>query len=181
METRALAIAFFYAIGTGAGGIIGPLLFGKLTATGVAADTALGFLIGAGLMIAAGVVEVFLGVDAEQKSLEQIATPMTAEQEATEPKRRVGRDVRAGWAPQPSRSTYPSHERPELYREIDRILAAFAEEKALTREELYRRVAARRWGPGRFGGALRAAVAEGAIERVGRNVFRSKREPERTH
>ena len=30
METRALAIAFFYAVGTGLGGIIGPLLFGNL-------------------------------------------------------------------------------------------------------------------------------------------------------
>ena len=30
METRAMAIAFFYAVGTALGGITGPLLFGKL-------------------------------------------------------------------------------------------------------------------------------------------------------
>ena len=34
METRALAIAFFYAVGTAVGGITGPLLFGKLIETG---------------------------------------------------------------------------------------------------------------------------------------------------
>jgi MFS family permease len=40
METRALAIAFFYAIGTAAGGITGPLLFSKLVSTGKVPDTA---------------------------------------------------------------------------------------------------------------------------------------------
>ncbi len=34
LEIRALAIAFFYAIGTGIGGIAGPLLFGMLISTG---------------------------------------------------------------------------------------------------------------------------------------------------
>ena len=77
METRALAIAFFYAVGTGLGGIIGPVLFGNLIATKRPIDLAIGYLIGGGLMIAAGVVEVFLGVDAEQKSLEDVATPLS--------------------------------------------------------------------------------------------------------
>jgi MFS family permease len=53
METRALAIAFFYAIGTGAGGIAGPLLFSALVGTGKVPDTVLAFCIGAALMIAA--------------------------------------------------------------------------------------------------------------------------------
>lgn len=79
METRALAIAFFYAVGTGVGGIIGPVLFGHLIATKRPGDTALGYLIGAALMIGAGLVEVVLGVDAEQKSLEELATPVAAE------------------------------------------------------------------------------------------------------
>jgi MFS family permease len=78
LETRALAIAFFYAVGTGLGGIIGPVLFGNLIATKRPVDTAVGYLIGAGLMIAAGLVEVFLGVDAEQKSLEELAEPVSA-------------------------------------------------------------------------------------------------------
>ncbi|WP_250038053.1 MFS transporter [Paractinoplanes maris] len=78
METRALAIAFFYAIGTAAGGITGPLLFAELVGTGQVGDTVLAFVIGASLMIAAGLVEAFLGVKAERKSLEDLATPLTA-------------------------------------------------------------------------------------------------------
>jgi len=84
METRAMAIAFFYAIGTGLGGIIGPIYFGKLIESGQAGDVAVGYYVGAGLMIAAGLVELFLGVDAAQRSLEDIATPLTAEDEADE-------------------------------------------------------------------------------------------------
>jgi len=76
METRAMAIAFFYAVGTGLGGIIGPLLFGQFIEQGISA-VALGYFIGAGLMIAAGLVEVFLGVNAERKSLEEIADPLS--------------------------------------------------------------------------------------------------------
>jgi len=82
METRALAIAFFYAIGTAAGGITGPLLFSKLVSTGKVPDTALAFVIGASLMILAGLVEIILGVRAEQKGLEDIAQPLTAEEAA---------------------------------------------------------------------------------------------------
>ncbi len=78
METRAMAIAFFYAVGTGLGGIIGPILFGNLISGGIHA-IAIGYYIGAGLMIAAGLVELFLGVDAEGKSLEDIASPLSAE------------------------------------------------------------------------------------------------------
>jgi MFS family permease len=79
METRAMAIAFFYAIGTAAGGISGPLLFSALVGTGKVSDTVLAFSIGAILMILAGLVEIFLGVKAERRSLEDIAQPLTAE------------------------------------------------------------------------------------------------------
>jgi MFS family permease len=84
METRALCIAFFYAVGTAAGGIAGPLLFGKLIedatsgGEGISA-IALGYYIGAALMIAGGIVAAFLGVKAEGQSLENIAKPLTAE------------------------------------------------------------------------------------------------------
>ena len=80
METRAMAIAFFYALGTAVGGVTGPLLFAKLINTGHPGDTALAFTIGALLMLAAGTVAVFLSVDAEQKGLEEIAEPLSAEQ-----------------------------------------------------------------------------------------------------
>jgi MFS family permease len=78
METRAMAIAFFYAIGTAVGGITGPQLFSRLVNTGKVSDTALAFTIGAILMIVAGIIAIFFAVDAEQKSLENIAKPLTA-------------------------------------------------------------------------------------------------------
>lgn len=80
METRAMAIAFFYAIGTGIGGVIGPQLFSRLVSSGEESQVALAFAIGAGLMIAAGVVAVFLAVKAERQPLENIAKPLTAEE-----------------------------------------------------------------------------------------------------
>jgi MFS family permease len=83
METRALCIAFFYAIGTAAGGISGPLFFGWLIDKGSAEKDitviAIGYFVGAALMIIGGIVEAFLGVKAEGQSLEDIATPLTAE------------------------------------------------------------------------------------------------------
>ncbi len=86
METRALCIAFFYAIGTATGGIAGPLYFGglieKATAGKNIAGLAPGYYVGAGLMLAAGIIAIFLGVHAEQKSLESIAKPLTAEDDS---------------------------------------------------------------------------------------------------
>ncbi|NRQ30322.1 MFS transporter [Nonomuraea sp. NN258] len=78
METRAMAIAFFFAVGTAAGGIAGPLIFAGLVESGVPGDTALAFTIGAALMIAAGLVELLVGVKAERQGLEAIAAPLTA-------------------------------------------------------------------------------------------------------
>src|SRR6478672_9349606 len=80
METRALCIAFFYAIGTAVGGITGPLYFGRLidNASDIT-DIAPGYFLGAGLMIAGGIVAAFLGVKAEGQSLESLAQPLTAE------------------------------------------------------------------------------------------------------
>jgi MFS family permease len=78
METRAMAIAFFYAVGTGLGGIIGPILFGRYIEQG-REQVAFGYQLGAGLMIAAGLVAIFLGVNAERRSLEDIAAPLTAD------------------------------------------------------------------------------------------------------
>ena len=88
LETRALCIAFFYAIGTAAGGIAGPLLFGSLiqnaSDSGDITKIALGYFIGAALMIIGGVVEVIFGVKAEGQPLEDLAKPLTAEDAAGE-------------------------------------------------------------------------------------------------
>ena len=67
METRALSIAFFYAVGTGAGGITGPLLFGHLIASGNQDQVAIGFFIGAAVMAIGGIAELAFGVKAEQR------------------------------------------------------------------------------------------------------------------
>jgi MFS family permease len=80
LEIRALAIAFFYAIGTGIGGIIGPLLFGALIQTGSRASVFGGYLLGAVLMIAAAVIAAFYAVAAERKPLESVARPLALEE-----------------------------------------------------------------------------------------------------
>jgi MFS family permease len=77
METRALAIAFFYAVGTAIGGITGPLLFGQLISSGERGLVVWSFLIGAAVMAASGFVELWLGVAAEQRPLEELALPLT--------------------------------------------------------------------------------------------------------
>jgi MFS family permease len=76
LEIRALAIAFFYAIGTGIGGVVGPLLLGALINTGSRGSVAIGYVIGAVLMVGAAVVEALWGIDAERKSLESVARPL---------------------------------------------------------------------------------------------------------
>jgi MFS family permease len=76
LEIRALAIAFFYAVGTGVGGIVGPLLFGILINTGSRGSVAIGYYVGAALMIGAALVEALWGVAAERKPLEQVARPL---------------------------------------------------------------------------------------------------------
>jgi MFS family permease len=76
LEVRALAIAIFYAIGTGVGGVVGPLLFGVLIDTGSRASVFAGYLLGAVLMIIAAGVEWRFGIAAERKSLEAVAKPL---------------------------------------------------------------------------------------------------------
>jgi MFS family permease len=76
LEIRALAIAFFYAIGTGIGGVAGPLLLGMLINTGSRSSVAAGYVVGASLMVAAAAIEAQWGVVAERKSLESVAPPL---------------------------------------------------------------------------------------------------------
>ena len=77
LEVRALAIAVFYAFGTGLGGIVGPLLFGRLIETASRTNVFIGYLIGAGLMVAAGAVQAAWGVRAERRALEDVAAPLS--------------------------------------------------------------------------------------------------------
>jgi MFS family permease len=66
LEIRALSIAFFYAVGTGIGGVGAPWLFGALIDTGSRLSLFAGYLLGAGLMLAAGLIALRFGVDAER-------------------------------------------------------------------------------------------------------------------
>ncbi|WP_328992761.1 MFS transporter [Kribbella sp. NBC_01245] len=81
LELRGQAISFFFAISQGAGGVVAPFLFGHLIGTGDSADRnplTLGYVIGAVIMIAGGLIAWYFGVDAERRSLEAIAKPLSA-------------------------------------------------------------------------------------------------------
>jgi MFS family permease len=77
LEIRALTIAVFYAVGTGLGGISGPLIFGMLIETGSRTQVLWGYLLGAALMIGAAAVQARWGLAAERKPLESVARPLT--------------------------------------------------------------------------------------------------------
>jgi MFS family permease len=83
MEIRAMAIALFYSIATALGGISGPVIFGQLIGTGNVTNLFIAYLLSAGLMIFAAVIELILGVRAEGQSLENVARPLTAIEETT--------------------------------------------------------------------------------------------------
>ncbi|HWA30523.1 MAG TPA: MFS transporter [Rhizomicrobium sp.] len=77
LEVRARAIGIFYAFGTALGGITGPLIFGALIESGKRGDVFIGYVLGGGLMILAALVEMWIGVNAERRSLEDVAPPLS--------------------------------------------------------------------------------------------------------
>jgi MFS family permease len=77
LEVRAFAIALFYVLGTAVGGVAGPWLFGHLVETGSRGDIVAGYLFGAALMIVAAAVALVLGIRAERRSLEEVASPLS--------------------------------------------------------------------------------------------------------
>jgi MFS family permease len=187
METRALSIAFFYAVGTAAGGIVGPLLFGHLIASGDQDQVAIGFFVGAVVMSIGAIAELLFGVRAEQKRLEDVAEPLSAagaegaevegdEREEPAPRRRPGRAGRFRPGPGPlssarSMGVSGPHERVPCEPEVEIIATALQEHGSANRRELRRRVGARYWGPGRFSEALGKAVEQGRVKRLPRGQF----------
>jgi MFS family permease len=76
LEVRALAIALFYSVGTGIGGVAGPALFGALIDTGSRNSVFAGYLLGSGLMVAAAMIAWRYGTAAERRTLETVAPPL---------------------------------------------------------------------------------------------------------
>ncbi len=143
METRALAIAFFYAIGTAVGGISGPLLFANLIGSGERGQVEIAFFIGAGVMAIGGIAELFLGVRAEQAQLEDIAKPITVEEAE-------GGGPVTGEAPTDGEEAAPGrHEALRARRDAEEARARAAEHRAEIHE-------------------LRARAAEGGGDAAGR-------------
>jgi MFS family permease len=189
MEIRAMAIAFFYAVATAIGGLTGPTLFGRLVDN--IDQMTIGFYIAAGLMLIAAITEFVLGVDAEGETLEDIATPLTAEgasREGAEPVERdeVRRGERfsrtrrepqsqslrsGGWSGMPQASLRPKVDS-DIDREVSEIVHALEEAGGpLARRELADRTGSRFWGAGRFSTALGTAMARGEVRRSGRGRY----------
>ncbi len=192
MESRALSIAFFYAVGTAAGGIVGPILFGHLIASGSQDQVAIGFFIGAVVMSIGGIAELLFGVRAEQKQLEDVAEPLTAEgtegarPEPTQalPRTASGRRAPGRWRPGPgplssarAMGIAGPHPPVPLDSEVAIIASALREHGSANRRELARRVGGRYWGPGRFREALREAVSQGQAKRLPGGEFAPVEEP----
>lgn len=76
LEIRAIAIAIFYAFGTALGGVCGPTIFGHLIESGSRQAIFMGYLLGGVLMVGGGLVQAFLGIDCQRRSLEEIAPPL---------------------------------------------------------------------------------------------------------
>jgi MFS family permease len=82
LETRGLAIAFFFAVGTAIGGIVAPWLFGTLIGSGSRYNLLYGYLVSAALMLLAAGIEALYGVKAERQGLENLAAPLSATESA---------------------------------------------------------------------------------------------------
>ena len=182
MESRAMAIAFFYAVGTGLGGAIGPVLYGALIDAAHPGKLEVGFMIAAGLMVIGGLVEAFLGVSAEQRPLEEIAEPITAQDGAGEEDGAGAEEQppafpryprRAAWSPFSLTSAEVSDD-PLRRREVDAIAAAAqTANRPVPLQELAATTGARHWGPGRFRRALRTATDAGLVRRTRRGMYES--------
>ncbi len=78
LEIRAFAIAIFYAIGTLAGGVGAPILFGWIIGTGSTTALLIGYLLASALMILGALTEIWIGVPAERRPLEHVASPLSS-------------------------------------------------------------------------------------------------------
>ena len=206
METRALAIAFFYAVGTALGGITGPLIFGKLIDSGNRSTAAIAIFIGSAVMALGGLAELLWGVPAEGADLEDVAEPLTARDasdhgetataSATSQKGKQsahGRLGRPRAEPQSDLWRFRAGPGGALYSpwvsrsygdagsalesQIRRIEGALQDSENMSRPRLEEAVGARYWGPGQFSRALREALRENRIRLDGRGRYAPAHDP----
>jgi MFS family permease len=85
MEIRAMAIDFFFIVAQGAG-VAAPWLYGMLIETS-ATSVFYGYLVAGGMMLLGAAIELWLGINAEGQSLEQLATPLSARSSSGGPDR----------------------------------------------------------------------------------------------
>ncbi len=181
LEIRAMVIAFFYAIGTGVSGILGPWLFGQLISSENRTNVFYGYALAGAVMVAAGIIHATMGVRAEQQSLEDIAAPLSAEEaeedkeeepEEDKPAQR-GEDQDQRHGGERSAQTGLTGGLPlvadaeagrrELEEETKILVSALEADGPATREELNGRVRARYWGPGQYRRAVRHGIRDNRI------------------
>ena len=195
METRALAIAFFYAVGTGLGGIIGPVLFGQLIATKRPGDVAVGLRDRRSSSWLARAWSRFSWASMPNnrawKRSPHRCRPRSRQRAQNSRGRRCSRRPQArsgrtrphvgtsgGWRGRPDprrRSTRATDT--YLAREVDAIVDALERLSPQSPLQLSRSVAAQYWGPGRFRTAVRSGLASGRIRRVGRHSLAAASRP----
>ena len=169
METRALAIAFFYAVGTAIGGITGPLLFGKLVESGKESHVFWGYILGAGADDRRGD-----RAGGARRSRRRRRTSRTSRRRCRRRRRRGGDSKPLSGRPysysafQSSSTRVPDE---DIDEEVEAIVTALRDGGELTRDELGRRVNCRLWGPGRYRRALAAAMQRGEIRGTRRRNF----------
>jgi MFS family permease len=79
VEMRAISISLFYAAGTALGGFAGPPLYGAIIESGSREALFAAYALAGVLMCVAAAVALWIGVDAERKSLEQVCRPLGCE------------------------------------------------------------------------------------------------------
>jgi hypothetical protein len=166
------------------------VLFGALVETGQAGNVALGYYLGAAVMIVGGLAELALGVEAARRPLEDVATPLSAEGDRAdvggdEDGDTGGSDAPAGVAPRRSGGGRDgddgpvapgSHPLPRAEVDgLDRDLRLGAILQALGRGPLTPGEPADRVGGGgeRFDAAVRHGPASGVLVDAGEGRIRA--------
>ena len=164
IEIRAMAIAFFFAISTGIGGAVGPLVFGKMIESGDRDQLLIGYLC-RGAHGHSRDRRGILGVDAEQETLEDVAEPLAVRGGGACLVHAGARSGRRRWSRRRGRGHRP---RPRDRRDRQ---APEGEGPARRTHEIRRELETRFWGPGRLRGALVEARRRGLVRRIGRRTF----------